>query len=121
MSSHTKNDWVAFTPKGKEIVFKSDTGVCKGMPYIYLRTNKAGLAMVKTVRKNFESHAKKREIEKAKLYCNVRSMIGHPSNKHYTQIVIRKDLKNCTIDVDDVKSAKVIFGPYQPGLKGWST
>ena len=32
-----------------------------------------------------------------------------------------KDLKNCPIDVDHVKNAKVIFGPYQPSLEGWST
>ena len=31
------------------------------------------------------------------------------------------DLKNCPIAVDDVKNAKAIFGPYLPGLKGWST
>ena len=36
------------------------------MPYFDLRTNKTGFAMIKTVRKNCESHVKK-EIEKAKL------------------------------------------------------
>ena len=76
VASHTKKDWVVFTPKGKKIVFKRDTGVCKGMPYIDLRTYKAGLAMINTVRKNFESYAKK-EIEKSKLSCTVQS-IGHP-------------------------------------------
>ena len=40
------------------------------MSYIDLRTNKAGLVMIETVRKNFESYAKK-EIEKAKLSCVV--------------------------------------------------
>ena len=59
VSSHTKKDWVVFTPKGKKIVFKRDTGVTKGMLYIDLRTNKAGLAMINTVRKNVESYAKK--------------------------------------------------------------
>ena len=62
--SHTKKDWVVFTSKGKKIVFKRDTGVTKGMPYINLHTNKAGLVMIETVRKNFVSYAKK-EIEKA--------------------------------------------------------
>ena len=33
----------------------------------------------------------------------------------------QKDLKNCPVRVDDVKNAKVIFGPYRPGLKGWTT
>ena len=86
VTSHTKKDWVVFTPKGKKIVFKRDTGITKGMPYIDLRTNKAGLAMIETVRKNFYSYTKK-EIEKAKLSRNVQSMIGHPPNEHYKQIV----------------------------------
>ena len=44
ISSHTKKDWVVFTPKpkSKKIVFKRDTGVCKRMPYINLSDNKAG-------------------------------------------------------------------------------
>ena len=63
----------------------------------------------------------KKEIENAKLSRNVQSKIGHPSNEHFKQIVSRKDLKNCPIAVDDVKNAKAIFGPYLPGLKGWST
>ena len=70
MSSHTKKDWVVFTPKGKESVFKRDIGVCKGMSYIDLRTNTAGLALIEKVLKNLESHTK-REIEKAKLSCTV--------------------------------------------------
>ena len=53
VSSHMKKDWVVFTPKGKKIVFKRGTGITKGMPYIDLRTNKVGLAMIETVRKIF--------------------------------------------------------------------
>ena len=59
VSSHTKKDCVVFTPKGRKLVIKRDTGVCKGVPYIDLRINKVGLAMINTVRKNFESYAKK--------------------------------------------------------------
>ena len=75
VSGHTKQDWVIFTtPKGGGIVLKRDMGVCKGMPYIDLHTTKTGVAMINTVRKNFESYAK-RETEKAKLSCNVQSMV----------------------------------------------
>ena len=72
---------------------------------------------IKTIRKNFQSCAKK-EIEKAKLSHTVQSMIEHPLNKHYKQIVSQKDLNNCLIDVGDVKNSKVIFGHHQPGLEG---
>ena len=110
--SNTKKDWVVFTPKGNTIVLKRDTRVCKGMPYIDLRTNKAGLVMIKTVPKNFESDAKK-EIEKDKLSCTTQSMIVHPSIGYYTQILSCKDFKNYQNDFDDVKNAKVMFGPYR--------
>ena len=111
VTSHTKKDWVVFTHKGKKIVFKKDTGITRGMPCIDLHTNKAGLAMIETVHKNFGSYAK-HENEKAKLSCTVQSRIGHPSNEHYKRSMSRKDLKKYPIDINDVKSAEVIFGPY---------
>ena len=40
VSTHAKGDWVVTTPKGKKTIFKRDTGVCKGMPYINLREHK---------------------------------------------------------------------------------
>ena len=116
VSSHTKKDWVVFTPKGNKIVFKQDTGVTKGMPYIDLCTNKAGLAMIEMIRNNFESYAKK-DIEKAKLSRAVQSMVRHPSQEQYVQIVSQKDLKTCLVCVEDVKNAKVMFGPYRPRFK----
>ena len=48
--------------------------------------------MIVTVRKNFESYVKK-EIVKARLSCTVQSMIEHPPNKYYKQIVSRNGLK----------------------------
>ena len=119
VSSPMKKDWVVFTPKGNTIVLKRDTRVCKGMPYIDMCDNKAGLTTIETIRKNFEYYAKK-EIEKAELSHTVQSMIRHPSRKHYTQFVNWNNLQNRLIDIDDVKNAKGIFGPYWPGLKGWS-
>ena len=108
ISSHTKKDWVVFTPKGEKSIFKRDTGVDKSIPYIDLRTNKAGVVMIETVRNNFGSYAKK-EIEKAKLSRNLQSMIGHPSNGHYAQIVSRNDLENCPVNADDVKMLKTFL------------
>ena len=40
-------------PKNKKIVFKRDAGVCKGMPYIDLRTHKEGISMIETFHKKF--------------------------------------------------------------------
>ena len=70
MSTHTDRDWEVTTLKGEVIVFKRDTGVCKGMPYIDLQDQKEGSAMIETVKKNLVGFIK-REIKKADLSCVV--------------------------------------------------
>ena len=40
LSTHTKGDWFVTNPKNRKIIFKRDTGVFKGMPYINLREHK---------------------------------------------------------------------------------
>ena len=90
------------------------------MPHIDLRKNKVEIAMIETVRKNFEYYTKK-NIENSKLSCTVQSMIGHPPNEHCKQSVSPKHLKQCPIDINDIKNDKAIFRPDWPGLKGWST
>ena len=66
VSKHTDRDWEVTTSQGKVIVFKHDTGVCKGMPYIDLRTQHEGHVMIETVKENIKGFTKK-EVEKAKL------------------------------------------------------
>ena len=73
LSGHTKKAWVVFPFKGRTFVFKRDTGVCKGIPYIDLHTNKAGLVMINTVCKNFEFHAKKRKSKKLRCLATYRA------------------------------------------------
>ena len=53
------------SPEGKEITFKNDKrGLTKGMPYLDLHENKEALALLETVRGNFEGYTK-RQIKKA--------------------------------------------------------
>ena len=59
ISTHTQGDWVVTSPKGTKIVFKRDTGVCRGMPYIDLREHQKGISMIETVQKNFKGVTKK--------------------------------------------------------------
>ena len=61
---NTKRKRVVTTPSGESIVFKRDTGVCAGMPYIDMREHHEGFAMIKTVRKNFEGFTRK-QVEDA--------------------------------------------------------
>ena len=77
VSTHTKGDLVLTAPKDNKIVFKRDTGVCKGMPYIDLCKHREGISIIETVRKKFVG-ATKRYIEKAIQSCTVHRKIGHP-------------------------------------------
>ena len=64
VSTHTDREWIVTTPKGEDIVFKRDTRVCKGIPYIDLRDHAEGAVMIETVRKNIDGFTKK-DIESA--------------------------------------------------------
>ena len=86
VSTHTKGDWVITTPKGKKLIFKRDTGVCKGIPYINLREHKEGISMIKTVRKKFAG-ATKKNIEKAIQSRTAQRRIGHPLDERFKEIV----------------------------------
>ena len=119
VSTHTDRNWEVTTPQGDVVVFKRDTGVCKGMPYIDLRKQREGHVMIETVKKNMEGFTKK-GIEKAELPCVVQRQIGHPTSEHLRQIVSQQSLKNVPIRSADVANAKSVFGPHVAGLKGWT-
>ena len=65
VSTHTDGDWEVTTPRGDVIMFKRDTGVCKGMPYIDLRDHREDQLMVETVNKNLEMFPRRRSRERS--------------------------------------------------------
>ena len=77
-------------------MFKRDVGVCKGMPYIDLREQDAGLVMIETVQKNLETFTKK-EIERAELSRAVQQQIGHPTCRHLKEIASQQSMRNIPI------------------------
>ena len=58
VATHTKKDWLVFSLQDNNIVLKENTVVCKGMTYMNRHKNKVGMAMTRTVHKNFESFVK---------------------------------------------------------------
>ena len=74
------------TPEGVAITFKRDTGICKRMPYINLREEKTGLAMIQKIHQNFEGFTRM-EVLQAKLTREVQSRIGHPPEEKFKQII----------------------------------
>ena len=119
VTTHTKKDWKVISPEGEEIVFARDTGLCEGMPFIDLREQSRGWALIETVRNNYDKFTQK-EIEKATLARKVQARIGNPPDGRYKQIVSAGDraLKHCPVSVKDIANAHVIFGPNLNRLKG---
>jgi hypothetical protein len=89
------------------------------MPYIDLRENKEGVAMIETVCKRIAG-ATKREIEKAYIACTVQHRIGYPPNERFKESVSlgENGLRNFPITVSDVSNAPVVFGPNCPRIRG---
>ena len=42
VTTHTYGKWVVISPEGEEVIFKRDTGLCRGMPYIDLQNKRKG-------------------------------------------------------------------------------
>ena len=83
--THTKKKWKVISPEGEEITFKRDTELCEGMPFIDLRKQQKGWAMIETMRRNYEKFTQK-EIEKATLARKVQARIGNPPDERFRQI-----------------------------------
>ena len=99
-------------------MFKRDTGLCNRMPYIDLRENHEGLAMINTVRERFKNFSRE-EIERAILSRVVRRRIGHPAEKHYKDIVSENANNfDCPVEIADINNAHLLFGAHVPALRG---
>ena len=61
---NSKRDWVVTTPAGKCLLFKTDTGMCAGMPYLDIRENHEALVLIQTVRDNFGKFTE-RQVQRA--------------------------------------------------------
>ena len=95
---NTTRDWLVTTPQGTELVFKRDTGLCDRMPCIDLREHREGVIMLETVRKYFEGYTK-RNAKKAILARKAQTMVAHPPDEKFKQIVSHGNLRNCNVKV----------------------
>ena len=87
VSTTTKRNWVVQPPSGEEIVFKRDSGVCKGMPYIDLREHMNGFELIETIEGNIDKFLEKggsdEEIKKAMLSRTIQKQIGCPPDREF--------------------------------------
>ena len=116
---HTGGQWIVTCPDNTDVIFKCDTGVTDGFPYVEIDTlgPKQATALMQTVCKNYEEFTKK-EVEHAILAHKAQLHVGNQSEKQCKEMVSSPNLENCPVTATDVSNAHVIFGPDLPGVKG---
>ncbi len=117
MDYNTKREWVVTTPAGDKIVFKRDTGVCAGMPYIDMRDHQEAFAMIETVRKRFKGFTEK-QVKDAILARDEQAMLAYPPDQEFKQMVSHESLKNPQTKPHAISDASAIFGPTRAGVRG---
>ena len=78
------------------------------MSYIDLREHAEGHDILKTLQKIMTNACSTAEI-------------GHPTDEYIKNIISQLSLKNIPIRVSDIANAKLVFGPFDAGLKRWKT
>ena len=114
VSTETKGDLVVQTPAGENIVFKRDTGICRGVPHIDLRERMDGFALIETIEGNIDKFLENRgsdeEIKRAMLSRTIQKQIGCLPDEGFKKIVSMKSLKTCPVTVNDIVNATSILG-----------
>ena len=72
-------------------------------------TESEGMALVQTVRENYEGYTKREVLRVKEAHC-AQAMIGNPSKGDFRGMVSSNMIKNCSITPSDI-AAKEIFGP----------
>ena len=120
VSNLTHAYWVVATPEGKYISFKSDKGVCTGMPYIDLRDQKEGLVMIEIIRKNMGVNTPE-TLKGSQLARVAQGRVGNPPDGVLKKMVSYNIPKNMPIGINNVTDALAIYGPPVSRLKGAKT
>jgi hypothetical protein len=91
----------------------------KGMPNIDLNgvDTEVALCFVQTIRGNMEGYTK-REVEDARVACEMQGMVGHPLDRDFLGMVHANMIPNFPVIKSAVKNANIIFGLNLAGVRG---
>ena len=125
----------SYSPRGKQLVFKRDTGNLKNMLYIEMsyiveafahaniEANQDIKAIqernIQTVRMKMKDFSR-REVKGAIAARKAQIKMGHPPDTKFKQLINSDSIKNCKVTAQDISNSRVIFGPDLPGLQ-WRT
>eukprot|EP00804_Cyclotella_cryptica_P019912 CCRYP_007825-RA/>CCRYP_007825-RA protein AED:0.78 eAED:0.12 QI:0/-1/0/1/-1/1/1/0/255 len=123
--------WLVHGPDGKTMIFKRDSGLCGGMPYVDLTQDPAdfivdtnairrqdGMIMVQTVRGNYEGYTRE-QVENAKKARDTQAMMAHPLDDTLRHLVSSTNaMRNLDLSPPAIANAKKLFGPDLRGVRG---
>ena len=112
-------NWELVTLDGVRYTFQRDTGVCKGFPYIDMRKDEGGVALLNTVRRSYKGHTK-RYVKDAVAARNVQAMIGCSPDRMYKKIVRQQRLDNNPVRLNHIYNDQSIYGKNRARLQGSS-
>ena len=86
--------------------------------YLDLKENEeTGIALVTTVRENFEGYTKK-EVKGTIHARQFQAMLGHPSKNDCKSMVHAYLIANCPVTPENISHAHKLFGENLAGLRG---
>ena len=93
---NTKRDWVVTTPEGKCILFKKETVICNGTPYLDVQDNHEALVLLQTVCEKFGLFTE-RQVNRAFVSRDMQARVAHPADEKFKQMVSGKSFDSCSI------------------------
>jgi hypothetical protein len=123
--SKSRGEWSVSGRDGTLITFAIDSGVCRGMPYIDMTNPEQhfynpsdGLAMIETVRGNYEGFTRE-QVVGATEARKALALMAHPTSDRLNHVVsFTNAIKNCPISSSDLANANALFGPDRGGVRG---
>jgi predicted Fe-S protein YdhL (DUF1289 family) len=124
---YTDGVWKAYSPNGKVVTFKRDTGMCAGMPYLDMNNlhehvTKHGpqdsLVCVETVRGQMEGFTAE-QVKRATEARDAVAMMAHPPVEKLKRLVSTTNvIKNIPFDVPDLTNGEILFGRDRGAIRG---
>ncbi|KAL7447592.1 hypothetical protein ACHAXS_006643 [Conticribra weissflogii] len=112
----TDKCFIVHTPEG-DVKFKRDR---LGLPYIdgsEMLSTKGGLCLINTICNNYKGYSQ-RQIRDAEKACEAMAMVGHPTEREFTNMVHLNMIQNCKVTPEAITNAFKIFGPDLEGVRG---
>ena len=100
-------------------MFKKDTGMCKGMPYLDVRDNHEALVLLQTFREKFGLFTE-RQVNCAIASHDMQARVAQPTDEKFKHMLSGKSLDNCSIVANYFTNTEISGGlMVYPSFSSW--